>query len=118
MAIYSDQTLAERAMRKLMLMGAGDAADASEAQIVIDKIEGCLGDLARREVYPAFDVTGIQPEAFDYVAAVLANMCTAEFGISGETLQKVMLGARDAENKLRAINTMAAPYGTLEAEYY
>ena len=103
MAIYSDQTLAERAMRKLMLMGAGDAADAAEAQIVIDKIEGCLSDLATREIYPATDVSGIQPNAFDYVAAVLANYCTSEFGISGETLAKVMTAATTAESRLKTL---------------
>jgi hypothetical protein len=101
--IYSEQTLAELALRKLMAVANGQSATADDAKLVTDKIEGLLNDLSVRRMYSAQSVEAISPGAFDYVATCLAYRCNLEFGITGVELQLLRDAKNDAESKLRTL---------------
>jgi hypothetical protein len=107
--IYSEQTLAERALRKLMVIADGQSASASDVALVSDKIEGMLQELVLNDTYPAASVEAIQAAAFDHIASLLAEKCSDEFGVVGSVLTMLQRRKVQAEYALRAMTSPDAP---------
>jgi hypothetical protein len=118
MPIYSDQTLAEMALRKIGALDFGQSAPAEQMLVVSDRIDGLLAELATDGVYPATAAIEIEPRAFDHVAAVLANRCRDEFGIAGEAAQRLQASEMMAIRKLRSMSSDVAPFGPVDADYF
>lgn len=118
MPTYTETELANRALRKLSVIGEGQTASAADLLLVTDKIEGLLDELASRRVIPGGDVDQLRPADFDHVATVLAAMCCGEFALTGAAAAPFVQLAAEAERKLRIIHGDTPPFSTLEMSYF
>jgi methyl coenzyme M reductase gamma subunit len=103
MPLNSETAIAEVALRKLQVIQAGQAASAEDADIVVEKIQGMLEDLSRREIHYADSIEEVSAAAYDHLATCLAVRCMDEFGITGNQRAEMRAARMEAEMTLRTL---------------
>lgn len=105
--------LVERALQKLLVVGAGQSAEAEDAAATDAVVDAVLADLSARAVYTVTDEAEIDVAAFEWLADILADTVAPDFG-AARSAERVMR----AEAMLRKLGAMVATYEPLRATYY
>ena len=107
------EELVNRALSKLHVLAAGQAASAEDYAVADNDLEPVLADLSSRGVYAYGDPDQIEDDAFVHLADILANSVAADFG--REQNDAVRLAA---ERRLRVLGAETLSYQPAQAEYF
>lgn len=113
MATYTQDELVDEAIRKLMVVGAGQSPDAEDQELVDGKVPALIDQLSADGYCTISDPDAIPGEWFDSVASLLANLCAPDFGKSFSLDVK-----KYYEGRLTRINAVGPTRQRLEAEYF
>lgn len=105
--------LAQRALEKLMVVGAGQSADSEDMEKADDVIDAMVADLAARDVYSVADLDDIDLAAFEWLADYLAFLIAPDFALPQDEGRR-----QRAEFMLRRQNAAGPTYEVLKAEYF
>lgn len=105
--------LADRALQKLLVVGSGQPVDSEDRETADNAIDSVFADLEGREIYSVSDEDDIDLAAFEWLALILADTISTEFG------QQIDPGKREyAENKLRRLTASGPSYEVMKLDYY
>lgn len=95
----SREQLVNRALRKLGVLAAGQAAEAEDYSAVDDTVESVMSDLASRNIWQWGDPDQIDEDAFEHLADLLANSNAKDFGAQPDETARLL-----AESRLRQLS--------------
>jgi hypothetical protein len=72
--------LVNRALEKLLVVGAGQTADSEDVEKVNDAVTAVLEGLSDDQIFTVADEDDIQESAFEWIAEVLAMAVAPDFG--------------------------------------
>jgi hypothetical protein len=105
--------LADRALQKLRVVGAGQPVDSEDHETADGVIDAVLADLEARDVYSVADLEDIDIAAFEWLALVLADTLAPDFGQAMDPNRRAY-----AERMLLWIGSTSPTYQTQTAEYF
>lgn len=109
----SREDLVKRALQKLRVVGAGQAPEAEDYQLVDAAVPSVLSELSKRNIYPYGDPDQLEDDAFEHLATCLAQACADDFGVAADEGIRIR-----AENRLREITAETLSYQPLQATYF
>lgn len=107
------EDLVKRALQKLHVLAAGQAASAEDNQLVDDALGPVLSSLSSRNIYPYGDPDQIEEDAFEHLADLLAYATAGDFGRTPDRAKRI-----EAETLLREISAETLSYQPAKAEYF
>lgn len=72
--------LVNRALEKLLVVGAGQTADSEDVEKVDAIVDSVLEALSDDQIFTVADVDDIQESAFEWIAEILAIASASDFG--------------------------------------
>lgn len=105
--------LAQRALEKLLVVGAANSAEAEDIQTVDGVIDAVIADLDVRHVFTVPDLADIDIAAFEWVADCLAVMVASDFGQQPDETKRMK-----AESMLITISATRPSKETITADYF
>lgn len=113
---FTRADLVTRALRKLNVIGAGQAADAEDADLVDSMVDSTLGMLASKGVIEVANEGAIPAAHFEPLADILAAVAAPDFGKASDT---ALVGAAvKARADLHEMLSSKPTYETLKASYF
>lgn len=109
----SREELVARALHKLGVIGAGQAAAAEDSQLVNGTVETVLSDLASRGIYQWGDPDQIEPDAFEHLAGLIAEANARDFGVDTSEQNRLLY-----ESRLRQLQPTILSGQPQTAEYF
>lgn len=113
MATYTQDQLVDEAIRKLMVVGAGQSPDAEDQELVDGKVAALIDQLSADGICTISDPDAIPGEWFDAVASLLANLCAPDFG---KPFSPDVCGYY--EKRLTRTNATGPTYEALKVDYF
>lgn len=80
--------LVNRALEKLLVVGAGQTADSEDVAKVDAIVDSVLEALSDDEIFTVPDVDDIQESAFEWIADVLAVASASDFGMQTDIARR------------------------------
>ena len=105
--------LVDRALQKLMVVGAGQSPDAEDQELVDSVVDSTIFDLQQRNIVVINDDNAIPVEVFEWVADILADGSAGFFG-KPRNPQLVLY----AEQRLNKITAASPSYLPAQNEYF
>lgn len=105
--------LADRALRKLLVVGSGQPVDSEDRETADNAIDSVLADLSVRNIYSVADEDDIDEAAFEWLALILSDTIAPDFGMPMDPNKRAY-----AENMLRRLNASGPSYEVMKAEYF
>lgn len=105
--------LAQRALEKLLVVGAANPAESEDIQAVDGVIDAVIADLDARDIFTIPDLTDIDIAAFEWVADCLAVMVASDFGQQPDEAKRMK-----AESMLVTISATRPTKETVRADYF
>lgn len=103
----TDKTRAElvnRALAKLLVLGAGQSADAEDQELVDGVVESVLEDLSARQIISIADPDAIPVAPFEWLATCLAQAVATDFGRAID-YQSLMFAEKMLRQQAASIDT-------------
>lgn len=107
------EELVNRALQKLHVLAAGQAASPEDYALVDGALVPVLSSLSSRNIYPFGDPDQIEEDAFEHLADLLAYSTAGDFGRTPDGAKRT-----EAETLLREISAESLSYQPLKAEYF
>lgn len=105
--------LANRALEKLLVVGAGQSPNAEDTEKADSVIDSMSETLSAQTIYTIADLSDINEAAFEWLAVYLGYMIAEDFGQEPKEAKRML-----AEYMLRRIAGGRPTYETLRAEYF
>lgn len=113
MSTRTQDQLVDEAIRKLMVVGAGQSPDAEDQDLVDAKVAPLIDQLSADGICTISDPDHIPGEWFDAVASLLANLCAPDFGKPFSPDVRAYY-----EQGLLRTNMVQPTYEALRADYF
>jgi hypothetical protein len=110
---YTRVMLANRALSKLLVVGAGQTAESEDVAQVDAIIPAVVAHLASAQIYNVSDLADIDEAAFEWVADFLAYMAAPDFGMPIDDTKR-----QRAEFMLKLISATGPTYQAQTAEHF
>lgn len=105
--------LVDRALEKLLVVGAGQTPDSEDQEKVDGVVDAVLGQLEDDEIFTVSDQSDIQLSAFEWIAEILAMAVASDFG------QPTDMARREyAEKRLMRISSTNPTKEPLAVDYF
>lgn len=118
MSTYNRSALVNKALDMLGATAVGQAADAESYSKVDGNVDACLESLAGRELVYVPDPDTIDGSIFKQLAAILAEECKTEFGLSPDEVMKLENDRRQAEDEIRETVRGRPTFEAQRAQYF
>lgn len=105
--------LVDRALQKLLKVGAGQSPAAEDQERVDSMVDAVLFDLSGRNIVLVHDEDAIPVEHFEWVADILADMAAPDYGLQRNP-QMVAI----AEGRLRELTMVGPSYEVVETDHF
>lgn len=113
MATKTRAELAQRALEKLLVVGAGQSPDSEDTERVDGVIDAVLADLEARQIVTVADVEEIELAVFEWIADILADSVAPDFGQGRDANKRAF-----AEAMLVRIGSSGPTRETLHVDYF
>lgn len=113
MSTKTRDQLVDDALRKLMVVGAGQSPDSEDQELVDGKVDALIDQLQADQLCQITDDEAIPGELFDPISALLANLCAPDFGkaFSPEVVAYY-------ERRIKATMATGPTFQAAESEYF
>lgn len=113
MSTKTRDELVDDALRKLMVVGAGQSPDAEDQELVDGKVDPLIDQLSADLIVQITDDDAIPGEFFDPVSSLLANLCAPDFGKTFSPDVQAFY-----EQRLRRTQMVQPTYQALETDHF
>lgn len=111
--MISREQLVNRSLRKLGVIGAGQAASAEDFAVVNEVVQPIMDDLGTRSIYFWGDPDQIDDASSEHLAEILANSCAKDFGKAPDENVRLL-----AERRLRELNVQMLSGQNQTTDYF
>lgn len=105
--------LVNRALEKLLVVGAGQSADSEDQERVDAIVESVLEQLTDDNIFSVADEDDIQESAFEWIAEILATVAASDFGQPSDFAKREY-----AEKRLQRLNASQPTKQPLAVDYF
>jgi hypothetical protein len=102
----------------LGVKAAGQSLSAEDEALIDARLDGALGELAARRVFPYVDTQEFEDESYLAIADGCTPFCSIPFGVSQVAGMDINSFRQQAEQRLRRIAETTFTHSPLVAEYF